>query len=100
MMNESVKEFQTSPWDSSELLNSPEAISTYLEAAFEDGDPALITHALGVIARAKGMGQIAKEAGVTREALYKALSMDGDPKISTFLGVIKALGLHLEIRPA
>jgi probable addiction module antidote protein len=46
------------------------------------------------------MGQIAKEAGVTREALYKALSMDGDPKISTFLGVIKALGLHLEIRPA
>jgi probable addiction module antidote protein len=99
-MNESVKEFQTSPWDSSELLHSPEAISAYLEAAFEDGDPALITHALGVIARAKGMGQIAKEAGVTREALYKALSMDGDPKISTFLGVIKALGLHLEIRPA
>jgi len=99
-MNESVKEFQTSPWDSSVLLNSPEAISAYLEAAFEDGDPALITHALGVIARAKGMGQIAKEAGVTREALYKALSMDGDPKISTFLGVIKALGLHLEIRPA
>ena len=100
MMNESVKEFQTSPWDSSEILHSPEAISAYLEAAFEDGDPALITHALGVIARAKGMGQIAKEAGVTREALYKALSMDGDPKISTFLGVIKALGLHLEIRPA
>jgi len=99
-MSESVKEFQTSPWDSSELLHSPEAISAYLEAAFEDGDPALITHALGVIARAKGMGQIAKEAGVTREALYKALSMDGDPKISTFLGVIKALGLHLEIRPA
>ena len=99
-MNESVKEFQTSPWDSSELLHSPEAISAYLEAAFEDGNPALITHALGVIARAKGMGQIAKEAGVTREALYKALSMDGDPKISTFLGVIKALGLHLEIRPA
>lgn len=99
-MSESIKEFQTSPWDSSELLHSPEAISAYLEAAFEDGDPALITHALGVIARAKGMGQIAKEAGVTREALYKALSMDGDPKISTFLGVIKALGLHLEIRPA
>ena len=99
-MSDSVKEFQTSPWDSSELLHSPEAISAYLEAAFEDGNPALITHALGVIARAKGMGQIAKEAGVTREALYKALSMDGDPKISTFLGVIKALGLHLEIRPA
>lgn len=100
MMSESAKEFQTSPWDSSELLHSPEAISAYLEAAFEDGDPALIAHALGVIARARGMGQIAKEAGVTREALYKALSMDGDPKISTFLGVIKALGLHLEIRPA
>ena len=99
-MSESAKEFQTSPWDSSELLHSPEAISAYLEAAFEDGDPALIAHALGVIARARGMGEIAKEAGVTREALYKALSMDGDPKISTFLGVIKALGLHLEIRPA
>ena len=92
--------FQTTPWDSAELLDSPAAISAYLEAAFDEGDPALITHALGVVARAKGMGKIAKDAGVTREALYKALSMDGDPKISTFLGVIRALGLHLEIRSA
>lgn len=91
---------ETTPWDSSELLNSPEAISAYIEAAFEDGDPALIAHALGVVARAKGMSQIAREAGVTREALYKALSFTGDPKASTLLGVIRALGLRLNVRPA
>lgn len=90
----------TSPWDSAEVLDTPAAIAAYLEAALEEDDPALLTHALGVIARAQGMAKIAEEAGVTREALYKALSADGDPRLSTFLGVLRALGLRLDIRAA
>jgi probable addiction module antidote protein len=87
-------------WDPSEYLDSPESIAAYLEAAFEDGDPALIAAALGDIARAMGMTQIASRAGVTREALYKALSATGDPRLSTFLGVMNALGIKLIPRAA
>ena len=78
-------------------LASPRSIAAYLEAAFEDGDPALIAAALGDVARAQGMTQLANHAGVTREALYKALSPTGDPRLSTFVGVMKALGIR--IRP-
>jgi probable addiction module antidote protein len=91
---------KTTLWDPSEYLDSPESISAYLEAAFEDGDPALIAAALGDIARAMGMTQLASRAGVTREALYKALSATGAPRLSTFLGVMKALGLKLTPRAA
>ena len=91
---------QTTAWDSAELLDTPEAIADYLEAALEEEDASLLTHALGVAARAKGMGKIAEEAGVTREALYKALSAEGDPRLSTLLGVLKALGLRLDIKAA
>ena len=87
---------KTSKWDPSEYLDTPKAVAAYLEAAFEDGDPTIIAAALGDIARAKGMTQLAAEAGVTREALYKALSPEGDPRLSTFLGVIKALGIKLK----
>ena len=86
---------KTAPWDTAEYLTTPSRIAAYLEAAFEEGDPALIATALGDIARAKGMTQLAAEAGVTREALYKALSPTGDPRLSTFLGVVKALGIKL-----
>ena len=86
---------RTTPWDPSEYLDSPESIAAYLEAAFEDGDSSLIAAALGDIARAIGMTQLAIQAGVTREALYKALSPTGDPRLSTLLGVIRALGLKL-----
>jgi len=86
---------KTTLWDPSEFLDSPESIAAYLEAAFEDGDPSLIAAALGGIARAIGMTQLATQAGVTREALYKALSASGDPRLSTFLGIMKALGLKL-----
>jgi probable addiction module antidote protein len=91
---------KTTRWDTSEYLDSPEEIAAYLEAAFEDGDPALIAAALGDIARAIGMTEMATRAGVTREALYKALSPTGDPRLSTLLGVIKALGLKLIPRAA
>lgn len=91
---------ETTKWDSAELLDTPEAVAAYLEAAFEDGDPKVIAHALGVIARARGMTAVAKDAGVTREALYKALSMEGDPRLSTLLGVMKALGVQLIAKPS
>jgi probable addiction module antidote protein/putative addiction module killer protein len=91
---------KTTLWDASEFLDSPESSAAYLEAGFEDGDPALIAAALGDVARAIGMTQLASQAGVTREALYKALSPTGDPKLSTFLGVMKALGLKLAPRAA
>ncbi|MDQ1196317.1 MULTISPECIES: addiction module antidote protein [Agrobacterium] len=88
---------EISAWDPVDYLNSDEAIIAYLEASFEDGDPKIIAVALGNIARAKGMSQIAKEAGITREALYKSLSEKGDPKLSTLIGVMKALGLRLSV---
>jgi len=86
---------KTTAWEASEYLDSPESIAAYLEAVFEDGDPALIAAAVGDIARAMGMTQLAEKAGVTREALYKALSPTGDPRLSTFLGVMKGLGIKL-----
>jgi probable addiction module antidote protein len=91
---------KTAPWDVTEYLDSSESIAEYLEAAFEDGDPALIAAALGDVARAMGMTQLAGKAGVTREALYKALSPTGDPRLSTFLGVMKGLGIKLTPRAA
>ena len=71
----------TRPWDAADHLETQEDVVAYLEAAFEDGDPALIAAALGDIARAKGMSQIAREAGLGRESLYKALSPEGNPEL-------------------
>ncbi len=86
---------KTSPWDAAEHLETVEDMAVYLEAALDDGDPALITAALGDIARAKGMTQIARETGLARESLYKALSPEGNPEFSTILKVVRALGLKL-----
>ena len=91
---------KTTRWDPAEYLDSPTSIAVYLEAAFDDGDPSLIAAALGDVARAMGMTDLASRAGVTREALYKALSPSGDPRLSTFLGVMKALGIKLKPRAA
>ncbi|WP_105404971.1 addiction module antidote protein [Neorhizobium sp. T7_12] len=88
---------ETTKWDVQDYLKAPEARVAYLEAAFEDGDPKLISIALGDVARSMGMTNVAKEAGITREALYKALSDKGDPKLSTLLGVLKALGLRVTV---
>jgi probable addiction module antidote protein len=90
---------QTTKWDAADYLDDPEMIAAYLEATLEDSDPALIAMALGSIARSKGMTEIAKKTGVTREGLYKALSGEGDPKLSTFLAVLKSLGLRLSVKP-
>lgn len=92
-----MAKLKTRPYDTAEYLNTEEDIANYLEAVFEDGDPALIAYALGVVARAKGMAKIAKKAGLGRESLYKALSKDGNPKIETVVKVVHALGLKLKV---
>ncbi len=88
---------KTLPWDSAEYLKTDEDIANYLEAVLEDGDPALITHALRDVARAKGMSQIAQAAGLGRESLYKALSPEGNPEFATVLKVMRELGLKLKV---
>jgi len=90
----------TLPWDAAEHLETEEDMAAYLEAALEDGDSSLVAAALGDIARAKGMTEIARETGLGRESLYKALSADGNPEFSTILKVIHALGLRLHATTA
>jgi probable addiction module antidote protein len=91
---------KTIPWDSADHLETTEDIAAYLEAAFEDGDPSLINNALGVVARAKGMTEVAQRTGMGRQSLYKALSAGGHPEFSTVLNVMRALGLKLTVTPA
>jgi probable addiction module antidote protein len=91
---------QTKPFDPAVLFETEEAQKDLFADAMESGHPGYIANALGTIARARGMTQVAKDAGVTREALYKSLSVDGDPRLSTLLGVMKALNLTMSIHPA
>ena len=88
----------TRPWDAAEHLDTVEDMVLYLEAAFEEGDASLIVVALGDIARAKGMTEVAGRAGLGRESLYKALSSDGNPKLATVMKVMEALGLRLRAK--
>ena len=88
---------QTTVFDAAEYLDSDEAIQAYLAAALETSDSAFIAEALGTVARAKGMTQIAQAAGLSRESLYKSLSPDGNPEFATVLRVIGALGLRLSV---
>lgn len=90
----------TTPFDPAGYLAAPESQTFLLDDALASGDVGYIANALGVIARARGMTQVAREAGVTREALYRALSPEGDPRLSTLLGVARALGLRLTLEPA
>jgi probable addiction module antidote protein len=90
----------TTAWDPAEHLTTAEDMAAYLEAALEEGDSGLVAAALGDIARAKGMTQVARDAGLGRESLYKALSPSGNPEFSTILRVIQALGLQLHAAPA
>lgn len=88
---------KTTPYDVVDHLRSPKEMAAYLEACMEesDGDAAFIAKALGDIARAKGMAQVAKDAGLSRESLYKALSGERNPDFKTILRVVDALGLKL-----
>ena len=93
-------EIKTLPYDVAETLRTPDEMAAYLEACIEDadGDAAFIAKALGDIARAQGMTQIARQAGLSRESLYKALSGDRSPSFDTVLKVMTALGLKLSAR--
>jgi probable addiction module antidote protein len=91
---------KTRPFDAARYLDSEEGIREYLLAACEDGNPDEIAHALGVIARARGMSDLSKKTGLTRQALYKALSGEGNPAFATVTKVAGALGLRLSITPA
>jgi probable addiction module antidote protein len=89
---------RTRPYDTAEYLETGEDMALYLEAALEDGDPRVVAAALGDIARAHGMTQIAKATGLSRESLYKALSPEGNPELATVLKVVQSLGLQLQAR--
>jgi probable addiction module antidote protein len=89
---------KTKPWNVIEHLQSEKEMAAYLEAALEDGDPALVSAALGDIARARGMAEVARKTGLGRESLYKALSRNGNPELATVLKVTRALGIRLHAR--
>lgn len=86
-------------YDPAEDLRSEEAMATFMSEAFATNDSKYIAHALGTVARAKGMAQIAKQTGLSREQLYRSFSHDGNPTLRTTLAVMKALGLELAARP-
>ena len=91
---------KTTRWDSAEFLRTDEDIVAYFDAVLEEGDPALVLHALGVIARAKGMNRIAQEAGIGSDALAKALTAGGNPEFVMVFNIMKSLGLKLQAMQA
>src|SRR5262245_22488950 len=82
-------------FDAAEYLDTKEAIAAYLSESFASNDPAEIAEAIGTVARARGMSDVARQAGVSRESLYRALSRQGNPELSTMMGVLKACGMRL-----
>ena len=91
---------ETLPWYPTEHLKTAEDVREHLEAASEDGDPTLIAAALGDVTRASGVTEIAREAGISREAMYKAFRPEGNPTLETLARVIRALDLKLTVRAA
>ncbi len=100
--SKSTPRTKTIPYDVAEQLRTPEEMAAYLDAWLAEApvDPAGIARALGDIARARGMSQVTRDAGLSRESLYKALSETGNPTFATVLKVAKALGLRLHAEPA
>lgn len=99
-MTDDLKIGDLKVWDASEHLDGEEMIFAYVNAAMEEGDPALLAAALGDIARARGMTEIARKAGMSRESLYRALSSEGNPELATVMKVMKALGLRMSVTSA
>lgn len=93
------KKITIRPFDAAEILDDEETIAGYLAEAFESGDPAEIARSLGTVARARGMTEIARQARVSRESLYRALSERGNPKLSTLVKVMRACGVQLSVTP-
>lgn len=98
-MTKKIKVSELPEFDAAEYLNSEEDIAAYLTAVLEENDPALLAAALGDIARSRGMTQVAKDSGITREALYKALRPGSEPRFDTISRVCAALGVRLVAQP-
>jgi probable addiction module antidote protein len=98
-MTKKIKISQLPIFDAAKYLDSEEAIAEYLTIVLEENDPAALADALGTVARARGMTEIAKASGITREALYKALRPGANPRFETISKVLGAFGLRLEVRP-
>ena len=90
---------KTQPFDPAAYLDDAESLAAYMSEALATEDPAFIADALGVVARARGMSEIARESGLSRESLYRALSPDGNPEFNTILRVVRSLGLRLSTTP-
>ncbi len=88
---------ETKPWDAAEVLQTPADIAAYLDTYLKDGTPEELLRAINTIARSKGMSALARETGISREALYRALSDTGNPTLDTLLRVMKALGVRLAV---
>jgi probable addiction module antidote protein len=88
---------ETKAWDPAEVLNTPADIAAYLDTYLEDGSAEELLQALGVIARSHGMSALARETGISREALYRAFSDSGNPTLDTLLRVMKAFGVRLAV---
>jgi len=87
-------------FDTSEYLKTDQNIADFMAEAFSSGDPAYVAHALGIVARAKGMTQIAKETGLSREQLYRSFSSKGNPTLQTMFAVMRALGIEMTAKTA
>jgi probable addiction module antidote protein len=90
---------ETTRFDASELLDTPARRAAYLSAAFETGDPEEIRDALGIVARARGLAEVAREANMSRTSLYKTLGANGNPEFGTVVRVLASLGIRLTATP-
>ncbi len=94
-----MNKMKTRPFDASSHLADETDVAAYLQAAMEEGDPALLAAALGDIAKARGMAQLARDTGLSRESLYKSLSGERAPSSDTLFKVIQAMGFRLTLQP-
>jgi probable addiction module antidote protein len=99
-MSKTIKTADLPMFDAADYLKTEQDCADYLSVVLEDGDPALVAAALGDVARARGMTQVARDSGLTREGLYKALSSQGNPSFSTVMKVMHAMGLQISVQPA
>lgn len=99
-MNAKINIVELPEFDMAEHLDSDQAIAEYLTIVLEENDPAELTAALGTIARARGMTEVARSSGLTREALYKALRPTSQPRFDTIMKVLSSMGLKLSVQPA
>jgi probable addiction module antidote protein len=95
-----ITKTKTTRFDAAKYIDTPEAVAAFLEDALESGDAGYVAHALGILARSKGMKMVAEKAGLGRESLYKGLKEGANPQLDTVLKVVQALGLRLTIAPA